>query len=73
MTVYVSQGVREVARAVLKSARVTITREGYSDATTTTWAFIVRTRRQAHDVQQLLWRSGLGWVMVDTDNRKELR
>ncbi len=68
-TIYVGQGARHLARTALQTAKVPITREGYSDSSTTTWAFVVRTRKTASQLQRIVRQgAGIDWVMVDARN-----
>lgn len=64
--VTVSQGSRYSAKKALREAKVVITREGYTDSSTTTWGFIVRTTKSCSKLQDILWASGESWVGADS-------
>jgi hypothetical protein len=63
-TVMVGQGCRDIVKRALQEAKVTITREGYTDSSTTTWGFRVRTAKTARKLQDLVWAAGIGWCDV---------
>lgn len=67
-TILVGQASRDHVRRVLKEAKVPITREGYSDSSTTTWAFVVRTRKTPRQLQNIVWDSGVQWCDVKREN-----
>lgn len=63
-TIKVGQGCRDHVKQVLQDAKIRITREGYTDASTTTWGFRVYTAKTPRALQNLVWNAGIGWCDV---------
>jgi len=47
---------------------------GYTDSSTTTYTFMVRTKKTALQIQELCWdKMGMGWCKVDETDPREIK
>jgi len=68
-TVMVGQGLRNLAEQALKDAKVRVTRQGYTDSSTTTWGLVVNTKKTVRQLQNIIWDAIPGvWCSVTKAN-----
>lgn len=57
-----------------KISGLKVKRLGYTDSSTTTYTFMVRTKKTIRDVENFCWQDlGIGWVHVTQTDPREVR
>jgi hypothetical protein len=71
-TIMVGERARSRVRAMLQDYKITIMREGYTDSSSTTWGFVVRTRKSPEVIQELVWSQVTSWCDAVPENLKSI-
>lgn len=63
-TITVGQALRYNVERILRDAGIPIVAQGYSNSSTTSWSFKVRSKKTKKALQNLVWNSGISWCSV---------